>query len=134
MKLLALDVGNRRIGVAVGDETIGVALARDFIANDARVFETLTQLVTTERISKILVGTPLGFSGAATAQTGIVELFVEKLTTCVDVPIEQLDERLSTLEAHANLREADIKTKHHRALVDSEAARILLQTYFDRLS
>lgn len=133
MKILALDVGSRRIGVAIGDTLLGIALARDFIPHDAHAVDTLTTLISAERIERVLMGRPLALEGNDTEQTLNIDGFAATLAAGIAVPIEFVDERFTSILAHANLRAAEIKTKHHRPLVDSESARILLQTYFDKI-
>lgn len=131
MNILALDVGDVRIGVALGNAAIGIAHARDVIRNGEHAFDAIIRLISDEKIGYILVGHPRGLGGQTTKQTLIVEAFAERLKEMTHLPIELVDERLSTVAAHANLRAAALKTKHHRAYVDSEAARILLQEWFD---
>ncbi len=132
MKVLALDVGSRRIGIALGDTTLGVALARAFLPHDKKALEKLVELIQTEKIAKVLIGLPVNLEGNETNQTIDTDLFAQDLRNQIKIPIEFVDERFTSILAHANLRAADIRTKHHRPLVDSESARILLQTYFDR--
>ena len=111
---------------------IGVANARSFLPSTADAIENISTLIKNEKIDRVLVGHPLGLDGSSTAQTQSVESFAAQLRQAVDIPVELVDERYSSREAHANLVAGDMKTKEHKNYVDSEAARIFLQTYFDK--
>ncbi len=130
MKILALDFGERRIGVAAGNSEIGVANARNFLVNDDDVFENLRDLVEREGAEKILVGLPLGFSGE-TGQTTKAREFATKLDSKVAAAIEVVDERFTSRIAEKNLQAANFDSREQKNLVDSESARIILQEYFD---
>ena len=130
MKILALDFGEKRIGLAVGDLEIGVAAARNFLANNANIFETITKLVNYEKVTKILVGLPRGFSGE-TKQTKLARDFAKKLEAKVSATVELADERFTSRIAKANLQIVGKKFRRQKKLIDSEAARIILQEYFD---
>ncbi|MFH0776042.1 MAG: Holliday junction resolvase RuvX [Patescibacteria group bacterium] len=131
MKMLALDFGEKRIGLAVGDSTIGVAAARSFLINDAEIFVNLAKLVEHEGITKILVGLPLGLKNE-TAQTRSARAFAAKLDAKVAATVELLDERFTSKIAAANLRSAGENARAQKTRVDSESARIILQEYFDK--
>ena len=130
MKLLALDFGGRRIGVAAGDSEIGVANARNFLVNDGEIFENLRELVEREGAGKVLVGLPLGFSGE-TEQTKLAREFAAELDSKIAATVELADERFTTRLAERNLRSANFDSREQKNLVDSESARIILQEYFD---
>ncbi|MCF7836677.1 Holliday junction resolvase RuvX [Candidatus Gracilibacteria bacterium] len=130
MKILALDFGGRRVGVAFGDSEIGVAAARNFLVNNSDLLDNLAELVEQDKIEKILVGLPLGFSGE-TRQTNSTRDFVKKLEAKVAVAIELVDERFTSKIAETNLHAAGENSRQQKTLVDSESARIILQEYLD---
>jgi putative holliday junction resolvase len=130
MKILALDFGGQRVGVAFGDSEIGVAAARNFLANDTNLLENLVELVKRDGIEKILLGLPLGFSGE-TKQTTATREFGEKLEAKVGVDVEFVDERFTSKIAEANLHAAGENSRAQKNLIDSESARIILQEYLD---
>ena len=130
MKLLALDFGKKRIGVAAGDSKIGVAAARDFLENNSEIFENLAELVKRENIEKILVGLPRGLQ-EETKQTEIARDFAAKLDVKTDAIVELVDERFTSRIAGANLHAAGKNSRQQKNLVDSESARIILQEYLD---
>ncbi|MFH0834000.1 MAG: Holliday junction resolvase RuvX [Patescibacteria group bacterium] len=133
MKILALDFGEKRIGIAVGDSEIGVANARAFLVNDGDALENLRELAERERVEKILLGLPLGLNGE-TEQTKSARAFAKKLDAKIAVPIEFIDERFTSKIAAANLRSAGENSRAQKTLVDSESARVLLQEHFDKNS
>ena len=130
MKLLALDFGEKRIGVAIGDSKIGVAAARNFLANNQKVFENLAELVEREEVKKIIVGLPRGFS-RETQQTKAAREFVKKMKNKIPVEIEFADERFTSRIAKMNLQTSGKSSREQKGWVDSEAARIILQEYLD---
>ncbi len=130
MKILALDFGEKRIGAAVGDSKIGVAAARNFLANNTDIFETIAKLVDREKITKILVGLPRGFSGE-TEQTKSARKFAMELGSKTSATVELIDERFTSRIAEANLQAADKNSRKQKSLIDSESARIILQEYLD---
>ncbi len=130
MKLLALDFGKKRIGVAAGDSKIGVAAARNFLENNSEIFENLAELVKRENVEKILVGLPRGLQGE-TKQTNAARDFAAKLNVETDAIVELVDERFTSRIAGANLQAAGKNSRQQKNLVDSESARIILQEYLD---
>ena len=130
MKIIALDFGARRIGLAIGDTDVGVAASRDFLTNDADTIENITELVERESIDKILIGLPRGLQHE-TAQTEVTRDFAKKLDAKVSIPLKFIDERFTSRIAEANLQTAEINSRKQKSLVDSEAARIILQEYLD---
>ncbi len=130
MKIIAIDFGGRRIGIAVGDSEIGVAAARDFLENDSEVIATLAELVERENVEKVLVGLPRGFSGE-TSQTDEARDFAKELDAKVAASVELVDERFTSKIAEANLHAAGENAKKQKTLIDSESARIILQEYLD---
>ncbi len=130
MKLLALDFGGRRIGVAVGDAEIGVANARPFLLNDSDALDNLVELIEREGVEKILIGLPRGFR-EETEQTDIVRKFAAELDAKIAIPLEFVDERFTSKIATSNLQTANLNSREQKNLVDSESARIILQEFFD---
>jgi len=133
MKLLALDYGAKKIGVAIGDTNVGVAQTRDYFANDKNFFKKLSELCKKEKIEQFVLGLPRGFS-KETRQTLDVRKFGSLLQKQLGLPVNLLDERFTTKIAAQNLHAAGKKSKAQKQLIDSESARILLQDYLDKLA
>ncbi len=131
MKILALDFGEKRIGIAIGDPEVGVAAARDFLENSSDVFENLIDLIGQDNVEQILIGLPYGLSGGETEQTKSAREFAAELESKTATKIELVDERFTSRIATSNLQAAGENSRKQKSLVDSEAARIMLQEYLD---
>lgn len=124
-KILALDLGTRRTGLAICDEKQSVAFARPEFEHrdDQALLEQLKKFTTDEKVVGLLLGLPTKLSGEATEQTEKVRATAETLAA-LGLPIAFLDERLST-QAAENLHGFTTEEKFH----DSRAAQILLEIY-----
>jgi putative holliday junction resolvase len=133
MRILALDPGTVRIGVAVSDELKIIAQPLEFIL--AEPFDgflaRLGQLLREKEVELVLVGMPRNMDGTYGPAAERVRQFVAVLQKTVAVPIKTLDERLTTVQANRVLIEADVRRKDRRLKVDKTAAAILLQSYLD---
>lgn len=134
-RVLALDVGEKIIGVAVSDESGTFAFPRKAIRRQdgyRRDMAALRALVAEQNISEIVVGLPLRMNGSRGVQVQKVEEFVEKLRRFVPVPVYLQDERLSTREAEKVLMAAERRREQRKQALDSMAASVILQSYLDR--
>ena len=131
--VLAIDYGERRVGIAYGYEDLKVAIPLPFLDNNNVLIEEISQLITTKEIIKILVGEPLSLKGKKTQKTIETEAFYLKLKDTFSISIEKIDERLSSVEANKVFKSASISTKRSRNLIDSSAACILLNQYFNTI-
>jgi putative Holliday junction resolvase len=134
-RVLALDFGKRRIGLAVSDE-LGITaqgletLQRTNTREDLRY---LAQLIAEKNVILILMGKPLHMSGAEGRQAEYTRDFAGRLSTASGVPVEFWDERLTTVAAQRVLRESGISIQKRAQAVDRLAAVILLESYLDSL-
>ena len=128
MRVLALDYGSARCGCALSDPTGTLATPIDPIERPAtrRGFARVTELVRDRGVERIVVGLPLGLSGADTAQTRETRAFADRLADAVAVPVEMYDERFTTAIA---ARSGDPRTSE-----DSRAAAVLLDDWLARHS
>ena len=125
---LALDVGERRIGLAMADSQVKIAIPFGWLENDERVVVRITELVLQHDIKTIVVGYPRNQSGEPTQQTEFVESFVERLADIeLDTDIVFQDESLTSVQAEQRLA-GRIKDKGE---IDAEAASIILQDYLE---
>ena len=133
MKIIALDVGRSRIGVALSDPDHLLALPLTTIERTAEPEDiaAILDLVDENEADEIVVGMPLSLSGQVGPQAREVVAFVKSLSAAADVPVVTLDERYSTVEAERLLREAGHKPSKSRARVDAVAATVVLQSYLD---
>lgn len=138
MKILSLDFGFKRIGVSVGDTSVGIAFPRDILFNDKNVYRNIYNIYKEENIEKIIIGYPLmldsspseSSEGAIGFEEKVREFFKKKE---LDVDIELFDERFSTNIAEYKIK-LQPKQKKLKKYVDSFAAQVILEDYFRRES
>ncbi|MGH9599406.1 MAG: Holliday junction resolvase RuvX [Terracidiphilus sp.] len=133
-RFLALDVGNRRIGVAVSDElglTAQPVLTLERRRNRREDLRSLGRLARRFGVSAVVVGLPLHLSGAESPQAVKTRAFAAELGELTGLPIHLRDERLTTHEAHRILYEAGRERQQHRRVVDQVAAALILQAFLD---
>ncbi len=136
MTYLALDVGARRIGVAVGNSEMRLAtplrvIKRGTIEADAT---RLLALAEEYGATRLVVGLPRELDGSVGTQAQFVMDYVERLGPALRFPYEFFDERYSTSEALAGRRSAGVSDKQGRATIDAMAAAVILQGFFDSMS
>jgi putative Holliday junction resolvase len=133
MRLIGLDVGEARIGVAVSDPTGTLASARTVLARrpEDTALKAIGRMVEEEEAEAIIVGLPRSLSGELHGQAALVQAFAERLRQQVSVPIHFWDERLSTVAAEREMRASGAKRDKRRAMIDAVAAAIILQSYLD---
>jgi len=133
MRVLALDVGDSRIGIAISDPNGQVAVPLRTLHR--RSLETdiadIAGVAVREEVEVIVVGLPLSLDGTAGYQAQRVQDFVDDLKTAIRLPIELWDERLSTVQAEQLLRTVPPRSRKARAEQDALAAAIILQGYLD---
>lgn len=123
MKLLGIDYGTKRIGLAVSDESF--TLARELnILSPKEFFDQINSLVAEHEVSGIVLGLPLNMDGQDSDKTREARAFASQLEGLVKVPVHMMDERLSSVMAEA--------LPGGRANTDSLAAQIILQNYLDK--
>lgn len=138
MRLLALDVGDRRIGVAVSDATGLIANPLSVIrrASKAEDFERIARLVREQDVEGLVVGHPLNADGSAGPQAQRVERYAAALADALqaeglNLPMVLWDERMSTLRAQEVMIAAGRNRKDRRRRIDAVAAAVILQDYLD---
>lgn len=135
-RILALDLGKKRIGLAISDE-LGVTaqgletLQRTNIRED---FDRLAQIITERGVSLLLVGNPIHMSGHEGRGSEAAREFGRRLSERTGVPVEFRDERLTTVEAQRVLKEGGASLRKRISSVDRIAAVILLESYLDSLA
>jgi putative Holliday junction resolvase len=135
MRILALDHGTKRIGVAVSDELKMIAQPIEFVPAQpfAAFMDRLKELLREKQVELILVGMPRNMNGSYGPAALKVEEFVAALRTAVTVPIKTWDERLTSAQANRFLIEGNVRREKRKEKVDKMAAAILLQSYLDSL-
>lgn len=133
MRILALDHGTRRIGVAVSDEMKMIASPLEYIPAEPidKVFLRLHEIVGEKQVSLILIGMPRNMDGTYGPAAQKVKDFVAVLQQHVAVPIKTWDERLTSVMANRVLLQGNVRRDKRKQAVDKMAAAILLQSYLD---
>lgn len=136
MRILALDHGTVRIGVALSDDLKMIASPRDFLPAEPfpDLVEKLKVLIREQEVELVVVGMPRNMDGTYGEAAAKVRLFVAALKDVLLVPIRTWDERLTTVTAARQLRSGGTKAKDQRSKVDSASAAVLLQGYLDSLT
>ena len=132
-RILAIDYGARRVGLALSDPLKMIASPYRTIIkkNNTILIEEIERIIAAEDVELTIIGLPLGMAGQKTKQTKKVEEFVEKLTDR-GIIIKYEDERWSSVAAKRSMKEQNIKSGYNKDLVDQTAAAIFLQQYLDR--
>lgn len=136
MRILALDHGTVRVGVAVSDELGMIARPLEFIPAEpwADFLARCEKLLAELQPEQIIVGLPRNMDGSIGPAAEKVREFITRLRETVTVPIRTWDERLTSVQAQRMLREAGHKAKDQKGKVDQTAAAIILQSYLDSVS
>src|SRR5690349_11935614 len=126
---LALDIGEKRIGVAVGSL---VAFGRGWIAwtNEADFLVALKRIINNDQVAKIVIGVPKVASGEVTAQIRRVHNMIELIRTHLALPVVTIDETLTSREAEQQLRAEGVDTVHNKGAIDERSAQLILEQYF----
>jgi putative Holliday junction resolvase len=131
-RLLGIDHGSRRIGIAVGDSETGMAFARRALqrrGGDGDI-AALSELARAEEVSLVVIGLPMNMDGSEGSQAAAARAFGERLAA-IGLRIVYADERLSSWEAGVRLAEAGNRPSRRSGDLDSAAARLILQQYLD---
>ena len=133
MRILALDHGTKRIGVALSDETKTIAQPLEYIPTEPfpDFLERLKLLLREKEVDLILIGQPRNMNGSYGPAAQKVEVFVSVLKTAITVPIKLWDERLTSTMANRILIQGNVRREQRKEKVDKMAAAILLQSYLD---
>ena len=133
-RLLGIDHGDSRIGLAISDELGSFAHPYRTLQSGARLLEEIRVIVEREKISGIVIGLPKNMDGTLGSSANKAKLFGEQLAQVVpSMKIVFWDERLTTREAQRALHAAGKNTKQSKKMIDQVAAQILLQNYLDSL-
>ena len=135
MRIMALDVGSRTIGIACSDALLMTAqgietIRRTSLEND---FNRLHELISEYEVHELVVGMPKNMNGTKGDRAEKTEEFVEKMKAVIELPVTFWDERLSTVMAERQLIAADVSRKKRKGVIDKMAAVVILQGYLDRL-
>jgi putative holliday junction resolvase len=135
MRILAIDHGSKRMGIAISDELKMIAQPLEFIpAEPLEQFLARLKAILTEKPAElILVGLPRNMDGSYGPAAAAVQEFIAVLKQSVEIPIRTWDERLTSAQANRVLIAGDVRRSKRKEKVDKTAAALLLQSYLDSL-
>lgn len=134
-KILAIDYGNKSVGLAISDETNTIAktLPAIKVRNEKQALVKIKEVILEQKAKRILIGLPLNLKGEDSPQTKKARKFAAELGQGQDnISIELVDERFTSREAARLLREAKINAKKARSQIDSMSAFVMLQSYLSK--
>jgi putative holliday junction resolvase len=133
MRILAIDHGTKRMGIALSDELGMTAQPLEFIPAEpfSDFIDRLKELIREKQVEQILVGMPRNMDGSYGPAAMKVREFVAVLKEIIPIPISTWDERLTSAQANRFLIQADVRRRDRKEKVDKAAAAILLQSYLD---
>ncbi|HDD65037.1 MAG TPA: Holliday junction resolvase RuvX [Firmicutes bacterium] len=133
MRILCIDVGEKRIGVAISDEEKIIARGLGTIERGKEEIKKIKEIIEKYNVEKIVFGLPLRLDGSISSQTEKTIAFISKLKEEISLPFIPWDERLSSRQAETILLEADLSRKKRKKLIDKLSAQIILQNYLDSM-
>jgi putative Holliday junction resolvase len=135
-RILAIDYGSRRVGVAISDPMNIIAQGLPTLENNRELFKQLQRIVSDRAVVKIVVGMPLNLHGEKGVKAKEVDEFIERLRAEIGIPVTTWDERFTSKLAQGVIRDLGTKKMKRRAkgAVDKMASVLLLQSYLDSLN
>lgn len=137
MKILALDVGSKTIGVAVSDELRMTAQGLKTIVwtehDMSSADDELEAIIREHNVTEIVVGLPKNMDGSIGERGKLTQIYANRLRRRFELPVHLIDERLSTVAAEHVLLEADLSRKKRSKVIDKMAATIILQQYLEQI-
>lgn len=136
MRVLAIDHGTKRVGLALSDETGTIAQPLEFVPSEPadKLLSRLQNIVAERKVEEILVGIPRNMNGTYGPAADKARDFVAGLKQVLTVPVKTWDERLTSVQANRALIETGMRREKRRLRVDQTAAALLLQSYLDHRS
>jgi putative Holliday junction resolvase len=130
-RILGIDHGDRRFGVAISDAGGTFASPREVVEGEEALWRALERLIAEEAVERIVLGLPLNMDGSLGPRARKVLAFKERLERRLRLPVDTWDERLSSFQAENLLRAAGVRGRSRARRVDKVAAQIVLQSYLD---
>ena len=134
-RILAIDYGDKKVGLALSDPMKIIAKPYKTITNDSKesLLNDIIQIIQLKYVNEIVVGLPKTLKNTYSEQTYKVKDFIDYITVSLDINVVIVDERLSSIEAKRSLIAQGIKTGHNKKDVDMTAAALFLQNYLDKI-
>ena len=142
MRILGIDFGTKRIGVAISDENRSLAFPKEIILNGPNTFKQIGEIIKKENVGEIVVGESVDFSGKLNILSARIEVFILELQKKFNLPVHKQKEFLTSVEARRggigkeslNSAQSHSKVKQIKSgRIDASAAALILQRYLDRM-
>ena len=137
MRILGIDYGDSRVGIAISDPLLITAQGLETIThngNDKILLKRIEEIVNEYEVKSIVIGMPINMNGTKTERVEVTEKFIHKLKCRLGkIEIHTVDERLTTVEAHKTMNFLDINPRKKKGIVDTISAVYILETYMGSL-
>jgi putative Holliday junction resolvase len=132
-RVLAVDWGERRVGVALSDpsRTLASLLPTIYTSSEAETAKAVIEIVTREEVGEVIVGLPLNMDGSRGPAAESAESLARRLEQRIEIPVRLWDERLTSMQARRLSQESGARIGRRKDLLDARAAELLLQSYLD---
>jgi putative holliday junction resolvase len=132
-RVLGLDLGDVRIGVAISDpdRRVAVPIGTVHVGRPPGELLAIAELAREHEVTMIVIGEPISMDGSRGVRAAHAAAFADAVRAAVTVPVVLHDERLSTVEAQRGLRAAGVRAKQQRSVIDASAAQVILQAWLD---
>ena len=132
-RVLAIDYGEVRVGIALSDPLRILATPFVVLKNDGNLLENIKKIIIEKQVSQIVLGLPINLKGKDSKKTEEIREFYRKLKDYMSLPIELVDERFTTYEANAELKKMGYSVKESRKVIDKIAASLILKSYLKQI-
>jgi putative holliday junction resolvase len=131
MKILGIDYGSKRIGLAVSIPLMGMAVGYDVIEKSDALLNNIKEITTKEKVESVVIGLPKRMDNTLGQSAQEVMKFSEELKKIIGMPVILWDERLTSKQAEMLLRDVNISHKDKRQQINITSAQLMLQSYLD---
>ena len=133
MRVLGVDYGHKRVGLALSDESGTIAQALEYINGGpiSAVSREIARIAAERKVGRVVVGVPRRLDGTPSDQTESTRAFIAELRRTTTLPVVEWDERLTSVQAERMLLEGNVRRKERKEKIDKLAAQIMLQSYLD---
>lgn len=135
MRILGLDIGDKRIGISLSDELLWTAQSHMVLERRETISDIrkIKEIIDAYGVSEVVIGLPFNMDGSEGFKADVVRKFTETFKKYAgNIPVVHEDERLTTAQAHRSMLEGDLSRNKRKKRVDAIAAQLILQTYLDR--
>ncbi|MCK4463432.1 MAG: Holliday junction resolvase RuvX [Candidatus Omnitrophica bacterium] len=131
MRILGIDIGSKRTGIAISDELGITAQGLNTIESEKDLISRLKDIIKSEGVNEVVIGLPLNMNGSAGPQAEKAIKFCDLLKEEISIPVKLWDERMTTVEVERVMIEADISRHKRKKKIDKLAAQVMLQSYLN---